>query len=304
MSSTAGPAIAGGHTPVLYQHVLSALQPSAGGLYIDGTLGAGGHAAGILQASAPDGRLLGLDRDPEALKIAKDRLAEFEDRVRLQHANFTELGDHASALGSSMQLEDRQRGFSFRLEGPLDMRFDTTQGMSAADLVNGLPQKELADLISRFGEEPLARKVAKAIVAARPLNTTIELADVVASVAWRRRSRIHPATRTFQALRIVVNDELLSLETGLQRALDLLAPGGKIAVIAFHSLEDRIVKRYFQQESKDCICPPDRLVCTCGHRARLKVRTRRPIRPEESEIQLNPRARSARLRVAERLEMA
>lgn len=317
MSSAAGPAIAGGHTPVLYQHVLSALEPSAGGLYIDGTLGAGGHAAGILQVSAPDGRLLGLDRDPEALKIARERLAEFEDRVHLKHGNYAELGDHASDLGwttvdgilldlglSSMQLEDGRRGFSFRMDGPLDMRFDTTRGMSAADLVNGLPQKELADLIARFGEEQLARKVAQAIVNARPLNTTLELAEVVASVAGRKRSRIHPATRTFQALRIVVNDELQSLETGLEQALDLLAPGGKIAVIAFHSLEDRIVKRYFQQESKDCICPPDRMVCTCGHRARLKVRTRKPIRPEESEIQLNPRARSARLRVAERLEMA
>jgi 16S rRNA (cytosine1402-N4)-methyltransferase len=270
-----------------------------------------------LQASAPDGILLGLDRDPEALKIARERLAAYEDRVHLQHGNFAEMGEHAHALGwtavdgilldlglSSMQLEDGRRGFSFRLDGPLDMRFDPTRQMSAADLVNGLPQQDLADLIARFGEEPQARKVAKAIVAARPLNSTLELAEVVASAAGRRRARIHPATRTFQALRIVVNDELQFLENGLEQALELLAPGGKIAVIAFHSLEDRLVKRYFRQESKDCICPPDRMVCTCGHRARVRVQTRKPIRPEESETRVNPRARSARLRVAERLEMA
>jgi 16S rRNA (cytosine1402-N4)-methyltransferase len=205
---------------------------------------------------------------------------------------------------SSMQLDDAQRGFSFQKEGPLDMRFDPSQPVSAADLVNGLPEGELANLLARYGEERQARKVAKAVIAARPLTTTSELADVVASVVKRTRSGIHPATLTFQALRIAVNDELRTLEIGLEQAVSLLASGGRLAVISFHSLEDRVVKHFLRQESKDCICPPERPMCTCGHKAILRLHTQRPIRPQEAEIQANPRARSARLRVAERLDVA
>lgn len=314
MDASSGADHATGHTPVLYQQVLAALEPSAGARYIDGTIGAGGHASGILEACAPDGMLLGLDRDPAAVAIARLRLKPYRDRVFLHHASFDEMTTHAASHGwntvqgvlldlglSSMQVDDAGRGFSFRLVGPLDMRFDPSQSLTAADLVNGLPERELADLIARYGEEKRARRVAQAILKARPLESTYALAEVVATVVGRTRSGIHPATRVFQALRIAVNDELKTLEGGLEQALKLLAPGGRIAVIAFHSLEDRIVKQFFRQESKDCICPPDRPMCTCGHRAQLRLSTRRPIRPDEKEVQRNPRARSARLRVAERL---
>jgi 16S rRNA (cytosine1402-N4)-methyltransferase len=305
-----------GHTPVLYQRVLHALRPSAGGRYIDGTIGAGGHSFGILEASSPDGQVLGIDLDPTALGLAEDRLAEFEDRVHLRHGSYIDLTVFADELGwnsvdgllldlgvSSMILEDAKRGFSFRLDGPLDMRFDPTQSTTAADLINRLPEGELADVIAQYGEEPRARRVAKAIVNARPLHSTLELAELISRVVKGGRRKIHPATRTFQALRIAVNDELNTLEVGLDQAVDRIAPGGRIAVISFHSLEDRIVKRKFKQESADCICPPDQIVCTCDHRARLQVITKRPLRPDNSELEANPRARSARLRVAERIEV-
>jgi len=205
---------------------------------------------------------------------------------------------------SSMQLEDPSRGFSFQRDGPLDMRFDRSQSLSAADLVNQTSERELADILLRFGEEPRARRIARAIVAVRPLESTAELAKVVAGALRGRRPRIHPATRTFQALRIAVNDELTVLETGLEQAVDLLRPGGRVVVVAFHSLEDRIVKVYFRRESQDCICPPEQPVCTCGHQARLKILTRRPTRPTELEVLANSRARSAKMRVAEKLELA
>jgi 16S rRNA (cytosine1402-N4)-methyltransferase len=205
---------------------------------------------------------------------------------------------------SSMQLDDPQRGFSFRHDGPLDMRFDTTQSLTAAELVNQTDLDELAGILSRFGEEPRARRVAQAIVAARPLRTTRELAEVVAGAAARKRRGFDPSTRTFQALRIAVNNELDALEDGLEQAIDLLAPGGRIVVISFHSLEDRIVKRTFARESRDCICPPRQPICTCDHMAQLRLITRRPLRPDQAEVQANPRARSARLRAAERIGVA
>jgi 16S rRNA (cytosine1402-N4)-methyltransferase len=308
---------AGLHTPVLYQQVLSALRPSAGSRYIDGTLGAGGHAFGILQASGPDGMLLGLDRDPEAVHLAASRLVVFGDRALLQQGSFAELkavADRASFpdvhgvlldLGlSSMQLADPSRGFSFQQAGPLDMRFDRSQPVSAADLINGTSERGLADILLRFGDEPRAHRIARAIVAARPLSSTVELAEIVAATHRGRRTRIHPATRTFQALRIAVNDELTALQAGLEQAVDLLRPEGRLVVISFHSLEDRTVKGYFRRESQDCICPPGQPVCTCGHRARVKIITRRPIRASEDEVKANARSRSARMRVAERLELA
>jgi 16S rRNA (cytosine1402-N4)-methyltransferase len=202
---------------------------------------------------------------------------------------------------SSYQLASPARGFSFVKDGPLDMRFDLTQGRTAADLVNSLPIEELADILYLFGEEKQSRRIARAIVAARPLETTRQLAEVIAMAVGRRKARIHPATKSFQALRIAVNDELVALEEALPQAVEVMRPGGRLAVLSFHSLEDRLVKRFFRNQAKDCICPPDQPVCTCQHKPTLRIITRRPVRPDAEEIEQNPRARSARLRVAEKL---
>ncbi len=302
------------HIPVLFQAVLDGLQVRPGGRYIDATVGGGGHAAGILASSSPDGCLLGLDRDPAAVETAHARLTPYAGRVVLVCSSFGRLAEIARArdfvpadgvlfdLGlSSLQLADPTRGFAFRTDGPLDMRFDpTTGGPTAADLVNELPAEELAALLYRYGEERQARRIVEAIVAARPLHTTKELAAVVEGVVGRR-GRIHPATRTFQALRIAVNDELAALEAALPRTVEVLAPGGRLAVISFHSLEDRLVKRFMRRESRDCICSPEVPVCTCNHKATLGLVTRKPVRPTADEIAANPRSRSARLRVAERM---
>jgi 16S rRNA (cytosine1402-N4)-methyltransferase len=305
------------HAPVLYQQVLSALEPRAGGHYIDGTLGGGGHARGILEAAGPDGELLGLDRDPQALELAAGTLQSFGGRVHLRQASFAEMAFHASSLGwrrvdgilldlglSSMQLGDPARGFSFRSEAPLDMRFDPAQRLTAAEIVNGWPEGELAEVLREYGEQPGPGRVAQAIVAARPIRTTTELAGVVARAAGRSRSGVHPATQTFQALRIAVNEELEALERGLEAVPDLLEEGGRLVVISFHSLEDRLVKRFLRREERDCVCPPRQPVCTCGHQATLVVPVRRPIRPEVQEIRANPRSRSARMRFGERLGAA
>lgn len=305
------------HRPVLYQSIIHALQPKRGGRYVDCTVGAGGHAWGILHSSAPDGLLLGLDVDPQALAIARQKLAEFGERAILVQASYTTLLDRLRELGweqvegilldlgvSSMQLDTPGRGFSFLSAGPLDMRFSPQATVRAADLVNGLSERELADLIYRYGEEPHARLIARAIVQARPLETTTELAELIQRVVGRggsRRSATHPATRTFQALRIAVNQELQALEQVLPQAVQALAPGGRLAVIAFHSLEDRIVKQFFRRESQDCLCPPRQPACTCGHHAQLREISRRIGRPTAEEVAENPRARSARLRVAEKL---
>jgi 16S rRNA (cytosine1402-N4)-methyltransferase len=304
------------HIPVLLDEVLRGLNPHPGQRFIDATLGAGGHAEAILQAIAPDGQVLALDADPVALNSARQRLAPYNNRVHLVNANFAQLATIARSydfvpvrgilldLGlSSMQLSAAERGFSFQSEGPLDMRYDPSGPITAADLVNSLSQSELADLLYRFGEERRSRGIARAIVAARPIYSTQELADVVArAVGGRRGAKIHPATRTFQALRIAVNDELGALSSALSEATTILAPGGRLAIISFHSLEDRIVKNFFIQESKDCICPPEQPTCTCGHRATLRIITRKPIIASSDETRVNPRARSAKLRVAERME--
>ena len=301
------------HVPVLLQSVLEFLNAGPGGTYLDGTVGGGGHAAAILQASAPQGRLLGLDRDPVALETARQRLVPFGERATLRHGSFARL--KALALGftpadgvlldlglSSIQLADPLRGFSFAKDGPLDMRFDpSVNGPTAADLVNDLSVKDLVDILYRYGEEKQARRIAGEIATNRPLHTTTRLAEVVANATGGRRKRIHPATRTFQALRIAVNRELEALEEVLPQALDLLAVGGRLVVISFHSLEDRIVKRYLRHEASDCVCPTEVLTCVCGHRARVRILTSRPVRPCADEIEANPRSRSARLRAAERL---
>jgi 16S rRNA (cytosine1402-N4)-methyltransferase len=301
------------HVPVLCNEVLDGIQPQPGGRYIDATVGAAGHAAGVLAASAPNGVLLGLDADPDAISFAELVLGSYGDRVVLQTANFRNLKEVALALGfgqvdgilmdlglSSRQLANAERGFSFSQDGPLDMRMNRSQRETAADLVNALPEAELAELLWRYGEERHARRIARAIVASRPLSTTLQLADLVARTVGRRE-KIHPATRTFQALRIAVNDELEALNQVLPQARDLLCPQGRLAIIAFHSLEDRLVKRFYQQESRDCLCPPEIPVCVCEHRATLRVITPRPVRPSAEEIARNPQSRSARLRLAERL---
>lgn len=302
------------HHPVLYESVLEGLAIRPNGCYIDATVGAGGHAWGILVASGPKGRLLGIDADPQALALASERLAAFEDRVTLVQGNFSQLSSIAPAQGfaevdgilfdlglSSVQLAVPERGFSFQHDGPLDMRFDPSNPITAAHLVNELEERELADILRRYGQERQARRIARAIVSARPLRSTAQLAALIEGVVGRR-GRIHPATRTFQALRIAVNDELTALSEALPQALDLLVAGGRLAVISFHSLEDRIVKRFFEREARDCICPPETPVCVCGHRARLNIITRHPIRPSEEEVAANPRSRSARLRIAERVK--
>ncbi len=306
------------HQPVLLTEVLDALAPKPGAALIDGTVGAGGHAAAWLDAAAPDGCLLGFDRDAEAVERARNRLAEYGDRVTLVHGSYAEMGRRAPALGfaavdailldlgfSSIQIDDPERGFAFRHDGPLDMRYDRRQSASAADLVNRLPESELADLIYRYGEERHSRRIARMIVQARPIESTSRLAEIVAGAVPRSKDRrgssIHPATRTFQALRIAVNDELTELEEVLPQTLDLLKPGGRLAVISFHSLEDRIVKQFMRHEAQDCICPPEQPFCTCDHKAALRLLSRKPIMAGEAEIDENPRARSARLRVAERI---
>ncbi len=302
------------HIPVLFQEILTALAPQPGGCFIDATVGGGGHAAGLLEASAPAGRLLGLDRDPAALAAAAERLSTYGERVRLVLASFAGLATVARAEGfvpaagvlldlglSSLQLADPARGFSFQADGPLDMRFDPAQKLTAADLVNDLPLDDLADLLYQYGEERESHRVARAIVRARPIRTTRALAEVVAAALGGGRSRIHPATRTFQALRIAVNDELAQIEAALPQAVEVLAPGGRLAVITFHSLEDRLVKNFMRRESRDCICPPGLPACTCGHRASLRLLTRKPVTPSAREVQANPRSRSAKLRIAEKV---
>jgi 16S rRNA (cytosine1402-N4)-methyltransferase len=258
--------------------------------------------------------LLGLDVDPQALQLAEEKLAPFRERVILVQASYVELQAQLAAVGweqvqgilldlgvSSMQLNTPERGFSFLADAPLDMRFDPRNPLRAADLVNHVDEKELADILFRFGEERRSRQVAREIVRHRPILTTLQLAEVVASATSGGKPGFHPATRTFQALRIAVNQELEGLENALPQAISALAPGGRLAVIAFHSLEDRIVKQFFRQESRDCLCPPHQPVCTCGHKAVIIEITRKPLRPQKVEVEANPRSRSARLRVAEKL---
>jgi 16S rRNA (cytosine1402-N4)-methyltransferase len=303
------------HLPVLPTETIAALAPRDGGVYLDGTVGLGGHAELVLRASAPGGLLIGLDRDEQALAEARERLAPYAERTTLLHASYADAAAVLTRLGvaavdgllldlgvSSLQLDDGARGFSFRFDAPLDMRFDPTDGSpSAADLVNDSDEAALAEIIWRFGEERHSRRIARAIIRDRPLSTTAELARVVEGAIPGPRGRTSPATRTFQALRIAVNGELSALEVLLAQASSLLAPGGRLAVIAFHSLEDRIVKQFMQRESRDCVCPPSLPVCICEHRATFKAVTHGAVQASTEESARNPRARSARLRAAERI---
>lgn len=306
------------HTPVLVAEVLAALKVRPDGTYVDATVGGGGHSHAILQLLGPEGLLIGLDRDASALAAAEARLQGARARVVLVRENFVRLGEVVRRAGveavdgvlfdlglSGFQVDVPARGFSYRQDAPLDMRMDPTQETTAADLVNRLPEKELARLLVSYGEERWARRIARVIVAARrrrPIQSTAELASLVkvAIPAAARRRGPHPARRTFQALRIAVNQELDDLRAGLEQAAAVLAGGGRLAVISFHSLEDRIVKEFFRAKSGGCTCPPKLPVCVCGAAAELRVITRRPLRPRPAEVARNPRARSARLRVAEK----
>jgi 16S rRNA (cytosine1402-N4)-methyltransferase len=299
--------------------VMEALRPAPGGVFVDGTLGGAGHTALLLERVGPAGRVLAIDADPAALERALIRLADdvAAGRLILRHANFARLEELAREAGiapvdgvlldlglSSDQLAARERGFSFAAEGPLDMRFDSTSGESAADLVNTLDAEELAGIFWRYGEERLSRPIARRIVEARqraPITRADELARLVAGVVHGRPGGVHPATRVFQALRIAVNDELGSLEAALPQAVAVTRPGGRMAIISFHSLEDRIVKRFFQREERGCVCPPEAPACVCGRTPSLRIITKRPLTAGPEELAVNPRARSAKLRVAERL---
>jgi 16S rRNA (cytosine1402-N4)-methyltransferase len=302
------------HTPVLTEEVIQALAVQPGGRYIDCTLGSGGHAAAILEHISPGGQLLGIDADPDAIRSASQRLSKYDNSVLLINDNFVNLKsicykhDFVPVHGilfdlglSSLQLSDNQRGFSFQHKAPLDMRFSPDQEITASDIINDYPEEELARLIRTYGEETAARRIARNIVQARPINNTVDLARIIERGVGKRQRKIHPATKTFQAIRIAVNQELDHLELALKQAMDLLGYQGRLVVISYHSLEDRIVKQFMQRESTDCICPPEVPICTCGHTASLKQINKRIIAPSPEEIKRNPRSRSARLRAAEHI---
>jgi 16S rRNA (cytosine1402-N4)-methyltransferase len=304
---------ASSHTPVMLSEALKALAVQPGGRYVDCTLGTGGHAAAILDHSSPGGQLLGIDADPFALEIAKERLHQYKESTLLVNDNFVNLQSicikydffpvHGILLDlglSSLQLNGGDRGFSFQHDAPLDMRFSPGQKVSAADLVNSTPEAKLAQIIRTYGEEGHYNRIAREIIKERPIKTTRQLADLIEK-SIGRRGKIHPATKTFQALRIAVNHELEYLESVLRQAVDLLGYEGRLVVISYHSLEDRIVKQFMQKEASGCICPPGTPVCVCGHTARLKLINKKVIIPTETEIRTNPRSRSAKLRAAERL---
>ncbi len=306
------------HIPVLLREALEYLAPRAGGVYLDGTCGAGGHAAAILERTPPDGRVICLDRDTEAVERSRVRLAVFAERATVRQADFRDMETVLEDLRidavdgvlldlgvSSFHLKTPERGFSFLLDGPLDMRMDRRGGTTAADLVNDLPRRELARIIREYGEDLRAGAIARAIEKARarrPITSTLQLADIISSVfPSHAPRRIHPATRTFQALRIAVNDEMGSLSAGLRKAYAALRPCGRMAVISFHSLEDRIVKQQFAAWAKGCTCPPRMPVCVCGLKPGIKVLTKKPVVPSDEEAERNPAARSAKLRAAEKL---
>jgi 16S rRNA (cytosine1402-N4)-methyltransferase len=308
------------HQPVLLAETLAALKPRAGGLYVDGTVGGAGHAEALLR-SAPDIRLIGLDRDKTALQAAAARLALFGERIQLYHSNFAQIkqalfalaGPNARPAGilldigvSSPQLDTAERGFSYMKDGPLDMRMDSDAALTAAAIINTWEEAELARIFYEYGEERWAKRIAAFIVAGRalaPIETTLQLVNLIKNAVPRgaREADQHPAKRCFMAARIAVNDELTALEQGLDAAKEVLETGGRLAVISFHSLEDRIVKEKFHYWARACVCPPQLPVCVCGHQPEMKIVNRRPIVAQDAEIARNPRARSAKLRVAEKL---
>ncbi len=307
------------HTPVLLAEAVASLNVHAGGVYVDGTVGGGGHALEILKLSAPDGILIGIDLDCNALKEARKTLQPFGDRVKLVQGNYSRMAAILKSLNiercdailldlgvSSHQLNAAERGFSFLRNGPLDMRLDQRSEVTAHSIINQTSKDRLETIIKNYGEEVMASRIAQAIVRKRsisPIETTSELENIIfhALPRHRRTGKINPATKTFQAIRIAVNNELDHLSTLIESAVDLLLPGGRLSIVSFHSLEDRLVKRGFAALAAACICPPKSPVCNCTGRARMRLITRRSITPSESERNANPRARSARLRTAERV---
>ena len=318
------------HIPVLRNEVVDFLKPKSEGVYVDATVGLGGHSRWILEQSSPSGRLIGIDLDAHALAIVEKRLKIFKERFSLVQGNFAQIHRLLLEFGiskvdgvlldlgvSSLQLDSHERGFSFQRVGPLDMRMDVGMSICAADIINDWSSEMLADIFRKYGEERFAKRIADKIVSKRkkkPIKTTLQLAGIIENVysynntrsrlkqprKMRNRS-IHPATRVFQALRIAVNSELDNLLEGLDGTVAVLKPGGVLCVICFHSLEDRIVKRHFHKCAKSCICPPKTPICICEHKKRLNIVTKRPVVPSEDEIASNPRARSAKLRVATRV---
>lgn len=305
------------HIPVMLEQALELLAVEPGErVWVDATAGAGGHLSEIIKRSQPGGTVFGIDRDPLSLEKLHQRLG---DSCKLVHANYSDIADALAEhqvgtvtggiladLGvSSMQLDNPERGFSFLRDGPLDMRMDTTARLTAQQLVNTTPERDLADIIYKFGEEKLSRQIARRIVEQRPINSTAKLAEIVSQVVGRHRRKSnhdesHPATRTFQAIRMAVNEELSSLEKFMQEAINLLAPGARLVVITFHSLEDRLVKQFLRQAASPCICPPRQPICTCNKKSQIKVLTPKPLLPETQETLANPRSRSAKLRAGEK----
>lgn len=307
------------HIPVMQREVVESLRCRPGGIYVDGTVGGGGHAGEILRHTAPGGLVIGMDVDDDALRESEERLRPFGHRKILVKGNFADIDSILESLNirevdgilldlgvSAHQLKTARRGFSFFLNAALDMRMDQGRGLSAYDIINTFPEKELERIIKDFGEEIMARRIVKMISMRRkasPIKTTAELADVIVKAlpSSLKTKKIHPATRTFQAIRIYVNNELLNLDDAINRGVDVLRKSGRFSIISFHSLEDRIVKDGFRSWEKGCICPPSLPVCACHRKAKLKILTRKPITPAASEIECNPQARSAKLRTAERI---
>ncbi len=305
------------HEPVMLSEVLDALRVIPGGKYVDATLGEGGHARAILSAASPGGQLIGIDADPEAIESASQRLKQFGTATRICNENFVELQAIVARFGfspvhgvlmdlgvSSLQLDREARGFSFRRSDPLDMRFSKNGGLDANHIVNNYAERELGDLIYRYGDERASRRIASAIVGNRPVKDSLQLAEIISSVKRRGRRGIHSATQTFQALRIAVNDEMSALSAGLEQAVNVTGVGGRIVVISYHSLEDRIVKNFIRDAAADCICDSEGRrspICTCDHEPSLKAVVKGAITPTASEVEANPRSRSAKLRVAERI---
>ena len=302
------------HIPVMVPEILKYLEVSSGGRYIDCTLGEGGHTKSLLEASNPGGEVLGIDADHEAIEVSKNRLEEYGERFIYDNSNFKNIKKIAMKskfvpchgilfdLGvSSLQLDKESRGFSFRRKAPLDMRFSINQTLTAKDVLNTFSESEISDILYQYGEERQSRKIAKLIIENRPLSNADELSDLIKKNIRQTNYKINPSTKTFQALRIYINEELNSLSQALEQSLEILGVGGRMAVISYHSLEDRIVKNFFKKESKYCICPPNIPECDCGHFPKLKIITKKPVSPSQSEIDANKRSRSAKLRVVERI---
>jgi 16S rRNA (cytosine1402-N4)-methyltransferase len=305
------------HVSVLVREMIECLRPGPDKRYFDGTLGGGGHSEQILIESSPDGQVLGLDRDDEALAETRERLRRFEGRFIARQASFADAKDILTEIGwnsvdgaildlgvSSDQIDSPERGFSFRAMARLDMRMDRRQSLDARQIVNSFAAEQLERILRDYGEEPQARRIAQAIVAEQkqhPLETTSQLVQIIERVKGRGRRDHHPATQVFQALRIAVNQELDQLERFLERGYEMLRPGGRMAIISFHSLEDRMVKQAFRKWNRACLCPPRALSCRCGWSQKVKLLTKKPVVPSASEIQANPRARSAKMRAVERI---